>query len=200
MFARLIGYLVRIIINADFIDRLKHLAYASAVTLGQGSRFYRQVRVYNMSGKKEKISIGSNSHIRGELLVFPYGGEIKIGDYCYIGEDTRIWSGGKIVIGNNVGIAHNVNIVDFSHETNYLERAEGFRKLVITGHPKEKGNIPISPIIIEDHVSIYPNVNIARGVKIGAGSIISAGSVVITDVPPFTLMMGNPARAMMKIS
>ncbi len=200
MFKGLIRSLVRKIINSSYIDSLIHFTCVDKVILGQSSRFYRQAKVENMSGEKEKISIGSNSYIRGELLVFPYGGEITIGDYCYVGEDTRIWSGESIVIGNHVLIAHNVNISDFSHETNHAEREQGFKKLISTGHPKSKGEIPTAPVVIEDNVAIYPQVNIARGVRIGKGSIISAGSVVFSDVPPFTLIMGNPGRKMMKLS
>lgn len=163
------------------------------------SFFYEEARIRNFPKNKNKISIGDNTHIRGELLVFNYGGQIEIGNWCYVGEGTRIWSGEKISIGNHVLIAHNVNIMDFSHETNYKARATGFMNLIATGHPKEKGEIPTGSIVIEDHVAIYADVNIARGVRIGMGSIISAGSVVINDVPPCTLIMGNPGRQMMKL-
>lgn len=198
-FVHFFGYATRKFLDFDFLGRLKRLAYADIVTLGHGSRFYRQSNVNNLGRKKGLIRIGCNSHIRGELLVFPYGGEISIGDYCYIGEGARIWSGENIFIGNHVLIAHNVNIIDFAHETNHQTRATGFMNLIATGHPKEKGEIPTASIIIEDHVVIYPQVNIARGVRIGMGSIISSGSAVINDVPPFTVVMGNPARQMMKI-
>jgi acetyltransferase-like isoleucine patch superfamily enzyme len=164
--------------------------------MGSGSRLYKQMSVFNLQHDKSKIKIGNNSHIRGELLVFPYGGDIQIGDLSYIGEGVRIWSGEKIVIGNHVLIGHNVNITDFAHEPDHLERAVGFERLITKGHPKEKGNIPTAPIIIEDYVAIYPNACISRGVRIGEGAVISAGSVVLSDVPPFTLMLGNPARPM----
>lgn len=169
---------------------------SSAATLGTGSKFYKQASVFNFQHDKTKIRIGHNTHIRGELLVFPYGGDIQIGDVCYIGEGTRLWSGEKIVIGNHVGIAHNVNIIDCAHETDHLERAAGIERILSNGHPKEKGNIPTAPIIIEDYVAIYPNSSISRGVRIGEGAVISAGSVVLSDVPSFTLMLGNPARPM----
>jgi len=176
-----------------------NLQCTTEVTLGDGSRFYKQATVVNMQHDKSKIKIGRNTHIRGELLVFPYGGEIQIGDVCYIGDGTRLWCGEKIVIGNHVAIAHNVNIIDHAHESNHLERAAGIERILTRGHPEIKGNIPSAPIIIEDYVAIYPNSNISRGVRIGEGAIISAGSVVLGDVPPFTLMSGNPARPMMNL-
>jgi acetyltransferase-like isoleucine patch superfamily enzyme len=149
-----------------------------------------------MQHDKAKIRVGINSHIRGELLIFPYGGDIQIGDSTYIGEGTKLWSGEQIVIGSHVGIAHNVNLIDFAHETDHIQRAAGFEQIFAVGHPKDKGSIPTAPIIVGDYVAIYPNSIISRGVRIGEGAIISAGSVVLSDVPPFTLMLGNPARPM----
>ncbi len=194
LIGKLLGYGGKIISAGH--DYLVNFECASAVTLGVKSKFLKQASVINMQHDKSRIRIGNNSQIRAELLVFPYGGEIQIGDVTYIGEGCRIWSGERVVIGNHVGIAHNVNIVDCAHEANHLERAAGLEKILATGHPKEKGNIPTAPIIIEDYVAIYPNVSISRGVRVGEGSVISAGSVVLSDVPPFTLMLGNPARPM----
>ncbi len=189
---RIISYIARVI--AAFNEVAVNYQCASAVTMGLGGRFFKQATVVNMQQDKSKIRIGNNARIRGELLVFPYGGEIQLGDLCYIGEGTKIWSGEKIVIGDHVAIAHNVNIVDFAHETDYLVRAASIEKILTVGHPKEKGDIPTAPIVIQDYVAIYPNVSILRGVTIGEGAVISAGSVVMSDVPPFSLMLGNPAR------
>ncbi len=192
--SKLLGYGTRIISAVH--DYLVNFQCASAVMAGVESKFFKQASVINLQHDKSRIRIGNNSQIRGELLVFPYGGEIQIGDATYIGEGCRIWSGEKIIIGNHVGIAHNVTIVDCAHETDHLQRAAGVERIFAEGHPKEKGNIPTAPIIIEDYVAVYPNSCISRGVRIGEGSVISAGSVVLSDVPPFTLMLGNPARPM----
>jgi acetyltransferase-like isoleucine patch superfamily enzyme len=164
------------------------------------SYFYNTTKIENFQNKKEKVQIGYNTHIRGELLIFPYGGEIKVGNNSFIGEQTKIWSAESIIIGDYVAIAHNVNIMDFNHETNHLERAHSLKQILTQGHPKIKGNIITAPIIIEDYVAIYSNVNIMRGVRLGKGSIISAGSVVFNDVPPFSLVMGNPARVFGKVN
>jgi len=177
-------------------EKMKNLQCSSMVLMGEGSRFHGQAAVVNFQRDRTKINIGKNTHIRGELLVFPYGGDIQIGDLCYIGEGSKLWSGEKIMIGDHVGIAHNVNIIDFAHEADHLERAAGFEHIFTKGHPMVKGNIPTAQITIEDHVIIYANSTILRGVTIGEGAVISAGSVVLTNVQPFTLMMGNPARPM----
>lgn len=180
------------------IDKIKkEIATSNAkrnLTSGN-SIFYAESRIYNFQKKKQKIIIGDNSHIRGELLIQAYGGEITIGNNCFIGEYSKIWSGNKIKIGNNVLISHNVNIIDTnSHELDPLIRAESFKSLIKNGHPSTNKNIITKPIIIEDDVWINFNVIIAKGVKIGKGAIIASGAIVTKDVKPMTLVGGVPAK------
>lgn len=159
------------------------------------TRIYATCKVFNLSKKKENIKIGEYTHVRGELLIFNFDGKVEIGNYCYIGEGTRIWSGERIKIGNNVLISHNVNIIDTtSHEIDYQERHDGFKKIITEGHPSEKGNILTNPIEIKDNVWINMNAIILKGVNIGTGSIIAAGAVVTKNVPDYTMVAGNPAK------
>jgi maltose O-acetyltransferase len=165
------------------------------VTIGKNSKFHLGSEVHNLQIRKDRIVIGENTHIRGELLIWPYGDGISIGNNTYVGKNTIIRAGEKITIGNSVLIAHNVTIIDSdSHEINYLERDEGFRRMLTEGHPALKGNVSTSPITIEDYAWISYNVCILKGVTVGKGAIIGAGSVVTKDIPPFTLYAGNPAK------
>jgi len=166
------------------------------VILGKGSEFSHSSRTINPSAKRENIIIGESSHIYGELLVFGYGGKIKIGSFSFIGDNSRIWSGESISIGDHVFISHNCNIFDTnSHETNYLERKEShLYRLKNNLTTNIKGNVETAAIVIEDQVWISFNVIILKGVRIGKGSIIAAGSVVTKDVEPFSLVAGNPAK------
>jgi acetyltransferase-like isoleucine patch superfamily enzyme len=160
-----------------------------------GCVFYREAKVINPSNDIYNIVIGNNTHIKGELQLFTFGGRITIGDNCYIGEKTKFLSGDHIQIGNNVLISYNVNIIDATvHEIDHIERANGFINLIKYGHPTEKGAIETAPIIIKDHAWINFNVTILRGVTIGEGAIIAAGSVVTKDIPPFVLAGGCPAK------
>ena len=164
-----------------------------------GGKYYPESRVINLQNNKSSIVVGENSHIRGEMLVFPYGGKIKIGKNCFIGENSKIWSGDEITIGNDVLVSHNVNIIDTNtHEIDPKERSNGFINLTSKGHPTEKGSIVTSKIVIGDNVWINFNSIILKGVKIGAGSIIAAGSVVTSDVPENSFVAGTPARIINK--
>ncbi len=162
--------------------------------LGNGSVLYSTATIRNLHGNPNNIVIGNNTHIRGDLATFWYQGSIVIGDYCYIGEGTRIWSAGNVFIGNRVLISHNVNI--FDNDTHpiedYVARHRQFVGII-------EGNVPKCelrerPVVVGDDVLIGCQSIIMPGVTIGKASVIGAGSVVTKDVPPYTLVVGNPAR------
>jgi acetyltransferase-like isoleucine patch superfamily enzyme len=147
--------------------------------------------IQNFAGGNERIRIGAHSFIRGRLLTYGHGGNIAIGDYCYLGMRSEIWSMNSITIGNRVLIAHDVNIHDgTAHSLDATERHAHFKHILSQGHPKTSAEIPgvvSAPIVIEDDVWISFGVTILQGVRIGAGSIVAAGSIVLGDIPPRTL-------------
>jgi len=166
----------------------KRLRRVEDCTLGAGSLLMHEAEIGNMAGDPDRIKIGANSYIRGRLQTYGHGGQVTIGDWCYVGVRSEIWSMNSIAIGNRVLIAHDVNIHDgTAHSTNAAERHKHFRAIIEQGHPKSIKDLPgiqSAPIVIEDDVWISFGVTILRGVRIGAGSIISAGATVTRDVPP----------------
>jgi len=164
-----------------------------------GAFFYPESAVSN-ARDKSKITVGRDTHIRGMLHVFKYGGRIIIGENCYIGDHTRIWSGENIIIGNFVQVSHNVNIMDTNaHEMDAIERAERYIDLVNNGSWTEKGNVLTAPVVIGDYAWICFNATILKGVTIGEGAIVGANAVVTKDVPEYTLVAGNPATIIKKL-
>jgi len=174
----------------SYVNALKTMCVISETTI------IRPIaKIRNFSVSKEAIHLGQKTVLDGELLIFKHGGKIIIGDYCYIGEQSRIWSGELIQIGNNVLISHNVNIIDStSHELESESRALGYKYIIEKGHPEEKGSVKTAPIIIKDDVWINFNATVLRGVTIGKGAIIAANAVIVNDVPDFAIMVGNPAK------
>ncbi len=156
--------------------------------LGPGAMLGPEACVDNIQGSPDRISLGGNSYCRGRLVTYGHGGRISVGEWCYIGARTEIWSMDSITIGNRVLIAHDVNIHDgTAHSLDPAERHAHFRYIMERGHPRSAVDMPgvySAPVVIEDDVWISFGVTILRGVRIGAGSVVAAQSIVTRDVPP----------------
>ena len=111
--------------------------------------------------------------------------EIIIGDHSGLGFQVSISAAQKVEIGKYCLIAARVAIMDNNnHPLDPEERMAGGKVSV-----KE-----IAPVVIEDNVWIGYQSYINKGVRIGEGAIVGANSVVRKDVPPFSIVLGNPAR------
>jgi acetyltransferase-like isoleucine patch superfamily enzyme len=112
------------------------------------------------------------------------GSDIRVGRNVFINQNCTMYDLGGIDIGDDVMIGPNVSIITSSHPVEPSRR----RAAVIA-----------KPIVIERGVWIAANVTIIGGVRVGENSVVAAGSVVTRDVPPNTLVGGNPARIIRSI-
>lgn len=168
--------------------------------LGQGARLAHSARIRNARGESEMIRVGAGSIIKGELLLFGHGGEIDIGTDCFVGEGSRVWSATRIKIGDRALISHNVNIFDsLTHPLSPSARHAQFRAIATSGHPRTLA-LGERPVLIGDDVLIGTGAIILRGVTIGRGAVVAAGAVLASDVEPFTVVGGNPARPLRVLS
>jgi acetyltransferase-like isoleucine patch superfamily enzyme len=169
--------------------------------LERGATLHRFARIRNKSGDDLHIRIGAHSLIDGEVWTFAQGGNIEIGEWCYVGLGARIWSAASIVIGDRVFIAHNVNIFDnLTHPMHAGARHEQFRAIVTTNrHPKDI-DLGGRAISIGCDAWIGANASILRGVKVGEGAIVGVGAVVTKNVPAYTVVAGNPARVIRELT
>lgn len=131
--------------------------------------------------KNGRIEVGDRTRLWPRVKLVAVGtpdaaAELTIGHHSSIGDNSQIHAGRLVRIGNYVLIAWNVNLLG------HYYHAPG-------GEPDQPGDI-----IIEDHVWIGCGVIVLKGVTIGRGAIVAAGSVVTSDVPPYKLAAGNPAR------
>lgn len=201
----MIRYFIRLIakilspILFEWENNIRPNTSRKSITIDDSSRLSKSSRIINTALKKESIIIGKDTWVQGELMVFPKG-KITIGDNCFIGELVKIAAAKSIEIGNNVLIAHGVNILDNnSHPIDFIERREDYKKIFSKGFD-EKYSLNEKSIIIEDDVWVGFNVTILKGVKIGRGAIIAAESLILKDVPEFTIVGGNPAQFIKNIT
>jgi len=169
------------------------------VILSQNTSIHSSARIFNIRKIRSAISLGNHTTVLGELLTFRHGGKITMGDYCYVGENARIWSAENIEIGNFVLISHDVNIFDSdTHPIRAKERRQHFKSIITTGHPDEI-DLNEKAIHIQDDAWVGTGAIILKGVTIGEGAIVGAGSVVTKDVPAWTVVGGNPAKVIRKL-
>jgi maltose O-acetyltransferase len=113
------------------------------------------------------------------------GFNIKLGKGDLINYNCVFLDCAEIRIGDHVLIGPGTNIVTADHPFDHEKR----RDWVTSSRP----------VIIEDDVWIGAGAIIISGVTIGARSIVGAGSVVTRDVPPDSIVAGNPAKVIRKL-
>lgn len=162
---------------------------------------------FDFQTPQNQIRIGKNSMV-GCIFIFESGqGEIFIGDNCFINTDTKLISRSKIYIGDNVTISWGCTIYDHnSHSLDYTERRKDIELQLKDYHngdrfiqSKNWDVVKSRPIIIENDVWVGFDVVILNGVKVGEGAVIGACSVVREDVEPWTVVVGNPAKVVMRL-
>jgi acetyltransferase-like isoleucine patch superfamily enzyme len=171
---------------------LRRLMFSHVARLHPGAQVLEHGRIVNIAGDADGIEVGAHTVVAGELLTFAHAGRIRIGEWCFVGEGTRIWSAADVAIGDRVLISHGVNIHDSdAHPKDADARHRQFRAIATTGHPRQIDSIDAAPVRIGDDVWIGFNATILKGVSIGARSIVAACSVVTKDIPPDSIHIGS---------
>ena len=138
----------------------------------------------------EGAQIGAGTKIWHFCHIMP--GAI-LGGNCNLGQNVFVANG--VVLGRNVKVQNNVSIYEgvICEDDVFLGPSMVFtnvfnpRSAVVRKHEYRQ-------TLVERGASIGANATIVCGVKIGAYAFIGAGAVVTRDVPPYALVMGNPAR------
>lgn len=189
--------LVRFFLERERKKRLKRYAeYGDIIDLGI------KIRVDNEpKGNSKLLSIGNKSMIDAQFVYESGKGHVKIGNNTFIGGCTII-SHNSVTIGDYVQIAWGTYLYDHNaHSTDLRLRRndiiDEYEAVSCGRSDTENKNWEIvrsKPIIIEDDVWIGMNCVILNGVTIGRGAVIGAGSVIRRNVPPYCVVIGNPAR------
>ena len=121
-------------------------------------------------------------------------GRVKLGDYALV-HGARIICDSEILIGNHALISWNVVLMDtYRWPADALARRRELELLPHRQHRVAAANVAARPVHVGPNVWIGFESCVLPGVTIGEGAIVGARSVVTADVPPFTIVAGNPAR------
>lgn len=112
-----------------------------------------------------------------------FGENTKIGRNVFINSGCRFQDQGGIEIGDESLIGHNVVIATINHDFD----------------PANRGTMYLKPVILKERTWIGANSTLLPGVTVGENSIVAAGAVVTKDVPPDTIVAGNPAKFISKL-
>ncbi len=147
------------------------------VKLGKDVKIFAYVNLYG-------CSIGDNTKV-GTFV------EIQknafIGKNCKISSHTFICEG--VTVEDDVFIGHNVTFINDMYP----------RSTVEGGGLQTESDWKVVPTFIRKGASVGSSATILAGVTVGEGAIVGAGAVVTKDVPPWTIVAGNPAKVLRKI-
>ena len=134
---------------------------------------------------------------------------IIVGDFSYIADsdfESHVthhyeWIGDKLIIGKFCQIASGAEFVmnGANHQMNAVSTFPFYTLEGWDMEPPARGDLPLKgDTVIGNDVWIGQNATIMPGVHIGDGAIVGANSVVGSDVEPYTIVAGNPARIVRK--
>lgn len=173
-----------------------HLLYGSSVRFDNG----REQRKY--------VKIGEYGLIKAIFIFESKSGLVEIGDNVHIGGATFI-SRSSIIIENDVTMAWGIIFYDHDSHSIYWENRKHDNHQCFKDYTnfngnnvvnKDWSNVVCKPIKICSKVWIGFDVTILKGVTIGEGAVVGAKSVVTKDVPPWTVVAGNPARVVKQLT
>ena len=150
---------------------------------------------------RENLEVADYANVEGSIYLLAPAARCRIGHHSFLGPESRLWILESVIIGDFVQIAPRVDIFDnASHSLDFERRRQDAKNVFEKSVPIDYVHVERAPVVIEDDVWIGTKSTILKGVRIGRGAVIGAASVVTADVEPFTLVAGNPARELRKLS
>lgn len=179
--------------------------FKDKMIFGEGTNFLPQFSL--KTNTDDKVVIGKDCLLGVSIVSEGNGVNFKFGDRVYIGKSQIICKTG-IEFESNILVAWGVTFYDHdSHSLDYTLRREDITQQ-LEDFKNNNGNyvktkdwsiVNTKPIKVCKDSWIGMNAVILKGVTIGEGAVVAACSVVTKDVPPFTVVAGNPAKEVKKL-
>lgn len=174
------------------LTRLRHLAHRKNREYNELDETERELREAVLA---ELVpDRGSDVYLQGPVY-FDYGIFTSIGDRTYANFNFTCLDCAPVTIGADVYFGPGVSILTPMHPMCWQDRNQK-RRSDGSLYDLEYAR----PVTIGDNCWIGGSVTVCGGVTIGAGCVIGAGSVVTRDIPPDTLAVGVPCRAVRLIT
>jgi len=162
------------------------------VVIGSGAKLH----LATLSARQPNgcsLSIGADSNIEASLVLEQASARIAIGSRTHVGGGTLLAAASNIEIGDDVLIAFEAIIMDHnSHSLKFRERQHDVHDWI--RGKKDWSTVTMEPVKISNKAWIGVRAIVLKGVTVGEGAVVGAGSIVTSDVPPWTIVAGNPAR------
>jgi len=152
----------------------EYVAIGSNVKLGKDVKFSKFINLYG-------CEIGDETKIGAFVEIQK---NASIGRRCKISSHTFICEG--VTIEDNVFIGHGVMFINDSYP----------RATVANGGLQTEADWKVEETVIKKGASIGSGATILAKLRVGENAIIGAGAVVTKDVPPNSIVAGNPARVL----
>jgi acetyltransferase-like isoleucine patch superfamily enzyme len=156
---------------------VNYLCIADDVKLGDNVKLSKFINLYG-------CSIGDNTKIGAFVEIQK---NAFVGSNCKISSHTFICEG--VTIEDNVFIGHSVTFINDKQP----------RATTPGGSLQTEADWTVEPTLVKKGASVGSGCTILSNVTIGENAILGAGSVITKDVPPNTIVAGNPAKILKKI-
>jgi acetyltransferase-like isoleucine patch superfamily enzyme len=162
---------------------------------GEGTRFHGSV---DKRATGSRVEIGRDCFIEGKLVCETAGSVVSLGSNVYVGGETLLAAATSIIVEDDVLISYQCLITDAdNHSLRYSERKHDLRAWLAGRH--DWSRVAKAPVRICRGAWLGARTIVMKGVTIGEGAVCGMGSVVTKDVPPYTIVAGNPARVIREL-
>ena len=190
----------RIAVLASAVGSTVDVDIALDAVIGRG------IRIDVAPGTHTTVTIGAGTLVGDDVELQLRGGTLEVGPWCdlrrgvslkvagrlvmgertTVGEGSRLHCGHEVVLGERVGLAEYVTVVDSSHRHTEL------------GRPAHHDTVP-GAVVVGDDCFVGSKATLTRSCRLGAFCIVGAGSVVVGEVADKTFVSGVPARVVSEV-